>query len=78
MPRSVTDDWFDVVCPRSERVYIDSDDAKAPIRWNDGKEIMDYWVALLSGDERCVEVIMGTSHTDSFPQVFDLWYVYIF
>jgi hypothetical protein len=73
-PRSVSEDWFDVVCPPKERELIVSTDVKAPVNSQDGKTMMDHWVyRLMQSDARCVEVVAKKG--DHFPQVFDLWCV---
>ncbi|KAK0487128.1 hypothetical protein IW261DRAFT_592540 [Armillaria novae-zelandiae] len=71
-PRSVSSEWFDVVCPRSERRFIPTSEVKQHVGWSEGDVIFDRWASLLrEAPEPCIEVT--TSPEDSFPQVFDLW-----
>lgn len=71
-PRSVSSEWFDVVCPRSERRFIPTSEVKQYVGWSEGDVIFDKWASLLrEAPELCIEVT--TSPEDSFPQVFDLW-----
>jgi hypothetical protein len=73
-PRAISSDWFDVVCPMEERMIINSDTGKDPVRWNDAKVVMDHWVELLQSTKaRCVEVVPTEYEKDNFPQTFDLW-----
>ncbi|RDB14696.1 hypothetical protein Hypma_016298 [Hypsizygus marmoreus] len=71
-PRSISDKWFDVVCPWNERKFIHTGDVKPVVAWKSGLEIFEHWAKLL-GDapERCIEV--QASGDDKFPQTFDLW-----
>ena len=74
-PRSVREEWFDKVCPPEEREIIDTDVGKEPVRWSDGKTMMDHWVKLLTDSKKkCVEAVPSLSKKDGYPQVFDLWY----
>ncbi|PBK67264.1 hypothetical protein ARMSODRAFT_889233 [Armillaria solidipes] len=71
-PRSVSSEWFDVVCPRSERRFIPTSEVKQHVGWSEGDVIFDKWAGLLrEAPEPCIEIT--TSPEDSFPQVFDLW-----
>lgn len=72
-PRAISDKWFDVVCPKNERRYINTHDVKPAIYWEDGSVIFDHWRRILSdAPERCIEIIAPSPETDSTPQVFDL------
>lgn len=71
-PRSITLNWFDMICPHSERRIFRTGDIKPGLAWKEGIEIFNTWVKLLGeAPERCVEV--QASGDDSFPQTFDLW-----
>jgi hypothetical protein len=73
-PRAITVPYWDKVCPQSERTIITSNDAKAPVRWHEGKEVFEHYVQLLKDTPgRCVE--FTASSDDGFPQLFDLWLV---
>ncbi|KAF8961932.1 hypothetical protein BDZ97DRAFT_1663420 [Flammula alnicola] len=73
-PRSVSERWFDIVCPKSERRIIYSEDIKPAIRWETGDVIFNHWQKLLSeAPERCIEVKPVSLKVDPFPQTFDLY-----
>ena len=74
-PRSISERWFDIVCPKSERRIIDTQDVKPPVYWDMGDVIFDHWVKLLrDAPERCIEIVPTASRADDgFPQTFDLW-----
>ncbi|KAJ3997930.1 hypothetical protein F5050DRAFT_1874178 [Lentinula boryana] len=71
-PRSVSEKWFDVVCPHNERRIINTREVKPDIEWLMGNEIFEAWrKVLLEAPERCVEIV--SADEDNFPQTFDLW-----
>jgi hypothetical protein len=71
-PRSVSEEYYERVCPKHKRRYFKTGDIKPILAWKEGIEIFDYWVkALREAQESCVEVI--ASGDDQFPQTFDLW-----
>jgi len=73
-PRSISETWFDVVCPPSERRIIVSSDVKKAVKEADGIDIFTHWRDLLrDAPERCIEVVSPDQSVDSFPQTFDLW-----
>ncbi|KAJ7707737.1 hypothetical protein B0H17DRAFT_1156275 [Mycena rosella] len=73
-PRAVSDAWFDVVCPRSERRIINTVDVKPNIGWAEGTDIFAHWQKiLLEAPESCIEIVPAPWEVDNFPQVFDLW-----
>jgi hypothetical protein len=73
-PRSVSEWWFDIVCPKEERRIINTHDEKPPIYWEDGDVIFNHWQKLLSeAPERCIEVQPAPREEDGFPQTFDLY-----
>ncbi|KAL0568818.1 hypothetical protein V5O48_013162 [Marasmius crinis-equi] len=73
-PRSVSDEWFDTVCPHSERRVINTRDVKPSLVQSQGNEIFEAWRKLLEeAPERCIEIRPANSEEDSFPQTFDLW-----
>lgn len=73
-PRSVSEDWFDIVCPPNERRIINTRDVKPAIMWDDGKKIFSTWEKLLlEAPERCIEIQPADRSEDNFPQVFDLF-----
>lgn len=73
-PRSVSEAWFDVVCPESERRIINTRDVKPALRESLGDEVLAHWVKLLrDAPERCIEIMPADWEEDRYPQVFDLW-----
>jgi hypothetical protein len=73
-PRSVSEAWFEIVCPVSERRIINTGEIKHDIGWADGIDIFNYWKKiLLEAPERCVEIEPEDRDKDFFPQTFDLW-----
>ncbi|KAF7308493.1 hypothetical protein HMN09_00698300 [Mycena chlorophos] len=79
VPRAISSDWFDVVCPVEERRIINTTDVKPHVPnggSNDaeGTEILGYWRKVLEeAPERCVEVVPAPHEVDVVPQVFDMW-----
>lgn len=74
-PRSISEAWFDVVCPKNERRIIHTRDVKSEVNWADGKVIFEKWKRLLSdAPERCVEVVPAAPEEDPFPETFDIWF----
>ncbi|KAJ7798475.1 hypothetical protein B0H14DRAFT_2906708 [Mycena olivaceomarginata] len=72
-PRAISSDWFDVVCPRSERRYINTRDVKPAVAHAPGTEVLAHWQQVLrDAPERCVEVVPASGEEDTFPQTFDL------
>ncbi|PPQ92593.1 hypothetical protein CVT25_007285 [Psilocybe cyanescens] len=73
-PRSVSEDWWHIVCPQHERRIINTGDVKPPIMWEDGMTIFTHWEKLLrDAPERCIEIRPALRSVDNFPQVFDLF-----
>ncbi|KAG6841017.1 hypothetical protein C0991_002565, partial [Blastosporella zonata] len=71
-PRSVSEKYFDKVCPWHERRFFKTGDVKPELAWKNGDEIFDHWSKLLrDAPERCIEI--QASGDDKFPQTFDLW-----
>ncbi|KAH9480264.1 Strobilurin A biosynthesis cluster protein l1 [Psilocybe cubensis] len=74
-PRSISEAWFDIVCPKSERRIINTRDVKSEVNWADGKVIFEKWRKLLTdAPERCVEVVAGPPEEEPFPETFDIWF----
>ncbi|KAJ6455086.1 hypothetical protein C8R47DRAFT_996962 [Mycena vitilis] len=74
-PRSVSDRWFDVVCPLPARRIIVASDIKRAIPPDaPGAAVFAHWQKLLlDAPERCIEVVPPAWDVDNMPQVFDLW-----
>jgi hypothetical protein len=69
-PRSISEHWFNTVCPKSERRIIFTGDVKPAIYWEPGDVIFKHWERLLTdAPERCIEV--KPSFSDGTPQIFD-------
>jgi hypothetical protein len=73
-PRSISEDWFNIVCPTSERRIIYTGDVKPAVYWEQGDVIFKHWEKLLTdAPERCIEVQPSPNGDDGTPQTFDLW-----
>jgi len=73
-PRSVSERWFDIVCPKQERRIINSEEVKPAIQWETGDVIFNHWQKLLyDAPERCIEIQLAAEKIDEFPQIFDLF-----
>lgn len=71
-PRSVSERWFDVVCPVSERLVVESFGIKQAVAEADGTVVFKHWQKYLSeSPARCIEIVIKPG--DNTPQVFDLW-----
>ncbi|KAG6888409.1 hypothetical protein C0995_008413 [Termitomyces sp. Mi166 len=71
-PRSVSESWFDHVCPKKERRIIYTGDVKPAVGWSEGIDIFNHWTKILfEATESCIEVM--PSGDDNFPQIFDVW-----
>ncbi|KAF9489577.1 hypothetical protein BDN71DRAFT_1527746 [Pleurotus eryngii] len=73
-PRSISEPWFDVVCPQAERRIINTREVKGPVGDAMGSAVFQHWKdLLLNAPERCIEIIPADRSEDGFPQTFDLW-----
>jgi len=72
-PRSISEEWFEVVCPREKRKIINTREIKPGLGEAGGREVLDTWKKALDGPEPCIEIESATQEEDLFPQVFDLW-----
>ncbi|KAF9484849.1 hypothetical protein BDN70DRAFT_872119 [Pholiota conissans] len=73
-PRSVSERWYDIVCPKEERRIINTHDVKPAIYWENGDVIFNHWQKLLSeAPERCIEIQPAPREEDGFGQTFDLF-----
>ena len=72
-PRSISGEWFEVVCPPERRKIINTREIKPYIREAGGREIFETWRKALNGPEPCIEIQSATREEDQFSQVFDLW-----
>lgn len=74
-PRAISEKWFDVVCPVSQRRVINTRDIKTPqMREWMGNDIFQLWRNLLSeAPEHCIEIWPSEDNEDDYPQTFDLW-----
>jgi hypothetical protein len=75
-PHAVSQDWFDVVCPKDERRYIDINAPganPAVAQQASGIDILTHWRTVLrDAPERCLEIV---AEGDALPQICDplLW-----
>ena len=75
-PRSISEHWFNTVCPESERRIIFTGDVKPAVDLEPGDVIFKHWERLLTdAPERCIEVQPSPDGKDPAPQIFDflLW-----
>ncbi|KAF8892994.1 hypothetical protein BD779DRAFT_1609985 [Infundibulicybe gibba] len=73
-PRSISEDWFEIVCPVEERRVINTRDVKPAVQWSPGDEIFAHWQKLLTdAPERCIEIEPAPREEDGYGQTFDLW-----
>lgn len=71
-PRSISSDWFDVVCPPSKRHIIGSADIKASRSVKQADVMLQEYAAIIRDTpEHCVEIVK--SRGDDIPQLFDMW-----
>lgn len=82
-PRSVHEDYWELACPPSERVIINTREVKKKagpgeevIIEGEGSAIWDAWKRKLKSVDgaRCVEIVPAPREEDTVPQVFDLWF----
>ncbi|KAJ7776783.1 hypothetical protein DFH07DRAFT_865639 [Mycena maculata] len=69
-PRSVSADWWDIVCPVAERFTLNTTSIKPFLGDLPGNEVLAAWDTAAA---RCVEVIPPDFDVDPLPQTFDLW-----
>lgn len=73
-PRSISEKWYEVVCPPKKRRIISTRDVKPPLNNLPGNELFAVWQKLLlEAPESCIEIQAVDRSEDNFPQVFDLW-----
>ncbi|KAJ7192901.1 hypothetical protein GGX14DRAFT_593706 [Mycena pura] len=77
-PRSVSERWFNVVCPPSERRVIAATDIKPAVGGAPGDVVFAHGQQLLhDAPERCIEVVTGSLVFDlglwGTPRVLALW-----
>ena len=73
-PRSISEDWFDIVCPKSKRKIIISESIKGPIREENAYVHFRAWEKVLKeAPENCIEVVPSPRTVDPYPQVIELF-----
>ncbi|KAF9485826.1 hypothetical protein BDN70DRAFT_795096 [Pholiota conissans] len=73
-PRSISEEWYEVVCPPEKRRIISTRDVKPLVNNLPGNELFAVWQKLLlEAPEKCIEIQPVDRSEDNFPQVFDLW-----
>lgn len=73
-PRSISERWFEVVCPVDERRIIYTRDVKPAVAEATGDVVFAHWKKLLlEAPERCIEIVPSPLSEESFPQTFDLF-----
>ncbi|KAJ7035026.1 hypothetical protein C8F04DRAFT_955540, partial [Mycena alexandri] len=77
-PRSVSAEWWEVVCPESERRKVNTNEIKPHINTAEGDKIFEYWQKfLMDAPERCIEVVPA-DYNNMFrlwgtPRIISLW-----
>ncbi|KDQ55117.1 hypothetical protein JAAARDRAFT_37635 [Jaapia argillacea MUCL 33604] len=75
-PRSVSDDYWELVCPPEDRDLIYTDNIKPELQDAEGDVVLRRWTEIIrDSPKRCVEVLPGPSEADPYPQTFDLWLI---
>lgn len=76
-PRSVSSEWFSIVCTPDDTEIIYTDVAKEPLLGSlDGKYVMEHWLRLFNeSPKRCIDVVGVASPKNQFIETFDLGYV---
>jgi hypothetical protein len=70
-PHTVSEAWFDVVCPRRECCYINTRDVKPAVNQVPGIEVLNHWQTLFHDvPQRCIEIVPA-SRKETFNLV--LW-----
>ncbi|KAJ7258729.1 hypothetical protein B0H12DRAFT_1048898 [Mycena haematopus] len=73
-PRSISERWFDVVCPKERRRIIHTEDVKPALSELSGDAVFAHWQKLLlEAEDLCIEIVPPPWEVDSMPQIFDLW-----
>ncbi|KAJ3552772.1 hypothetical protein NP233_g12796 [Leucocoprinus birnbaumii] len=75
-PRSVSEEYFNRVCPKSKRRIINTRDIRpdAEANLDSGKVVFDRWVdLLLNAPERCIEIQSPSVQHDDHWQVFGMF-----
>ncbi|THU98634.1 hypothetical protein K435DRAFT_660580 [Dendrothele bispora CBS 962.96] len=71
-PRSISSDWFDVVCPPENRRIINTREVKPQVKDAPGSEVFEAWRKVLAeAPEGCVEI--QPAEEDFFSQTFDMF-----
>jgi hypothetical protein len=75
-PRSVSEEYFQLVCPPHDTDVITTDSVKPSLEGADGAIIFNRWTQVIrDSPKRCVEVVPANVTIDEYPQLFDLWVV---
>ncbi|KAJ7816256.1 hypothetical protein B0H13DRAFT_2257990 [Mycena leptocephala] len=70
-PRAISDKWFEIVCPKTERRYINTREVKPTVAEASGIDVLAHWQKVLrDAPERCVEIV--PAEEDPWSQTFDL------
>ncbi|KDR82446.1 hypothetical protein GALMADRAFT_237772 [Galerina marginata CBS 339.88] len=73
-PRSISEKWYEVVCPPERRRIINTHEVKPALVNETGSVVFATWQKiLLDAPESCIEIQPASREEDSYPQVFDLW-----
>lgn len=66
-PRAVTEEWYDTVCPTSDRVRLDTETVAGHLKDSDAQTLINFWSKKLREmDDRCIEI-------DGREQIFNFY-----
>ncbi|KAG8703235.1 hypothetical protein FRC12_006604 [Ceratobasidium sp. 428] len=66
-PRAVTEDWYNTVCPKNQRVTLDTETVAGHLKDSDAQTLINFWSKKLKEmDERCIEI-------DGREQIFNFY-----
>ncbi|KAF9485790.1 hypothetical protein BDN70DRAFT_870675 [Pholiota conissans] len=73
-PRSISEAWWEVVCPPERRRIIYTREVKPKVADLPGDQVFAAWQkVLLDAPESCIEIQGVDQSEDGYSQVFDLW-----
>ncbi|KAF8750767.1 GDP-fucose protein O-fucosyltransferase [Rhizoctonia solani] len=66
-PRAVSEEWYDTICPKGDRVVLDTEKVAGHLKESDAQTLIDFWAQKLKDmDDKCVEI-------DGREQVFNFY-----
>ncbi|ELU38209.1 hypothetical protein AG1IA_07763 [Rhizoctonia solani AG-1 IA] len=56
-PRAVSEEWYDTICPKGDRVVLDTEKVAGHLKESDAQTLIDFWAQKLKDmDDKCVEI----------------------